>query len=1282
MSGLKLFIAILVLLSARLFDAFGAAGDDGVEFFEKRIRPLLVEHCYKCHSAQSEKVKGGLLLDTREGLLKGGDTGPAIVPGDPEKSLLIKAVRQTDKDLQMPHKDKKLPDAQIADLVAWVKMGAPDPRAVKLETRNSKFETSKWWAFQSPQTPPIPKVKNARWILSPIDSFVLARLEEKKLNPAPPTDKRTLIRRATFDLIGLPPTPDEIDAFLKDKSSEAFAKVVDRLLASPHYGERWGRHWLDVVRYADTAGETADYPVPQAYLYRNYVINSFNQDKPYDQFIREQIAGDILAQNAPREKYAENVIATGYLAISRRFGFDSENYHHLTIEDTIGTLGKSILGLTLGCARCHDHKYDPVSIADYYALYGIFDSTRYAFPGSEQKQKHRALVPLLPVKESMSKWRAFEAQVASLSDNLERSKQPVPATILRSLDDLDGDFEMQAVAAGGSKGVLVPPWTYAGNIAVTKEAQSPFKNRYALGKVGVNVPSTTNGYFLAQALHPPRSRDTCHELHVNLDFRIPTNNAATRGAHRFWIGAQPSLPAVEFLISSTDLSIRSSDTLDTICRLQPNQWHNLQFRLNLSGNTVSGTIATTGANIPFNCKQLSANWPGTIDFVAVDSRGGTEGALPGIELDNLAVEETSITPVSISLASLGSTTGEASTVALADELQSLVGLDGDFELQADDTPPTKPWGPGPKSVVGISSAAQSPFCNLYPPGKLGVRLPNSGDYNGFGQTLTNTWKREKTEKLFASFDFRCVNNDAGGDGSWRFYLGHGAGGSAAVELFFNGKEFYRRSANARETVCPVRIGQWYQIQLELNLKDKTYTGTIATPDSPRAINSSPTTDAESIGFKGEFASGWDGAVDYTFIDSYGHIEGVKPALDADNFAVREMPLPPLEARAVQLADGDGESRRAKADELRRQIVTRKADLERTKRELTALLEDGPVELAYGVVEGTPHNARMQLRGDPDKPGLEVPRRFLQVLGGQELPPNTSGSGRLQLAEWLTSLRNPLTARVMVNRIWQHHFGAGIVRTPNNFGKQGRPPTHPELLDYLATQFVESGWSVKAMHRLIMLSRVYQLSSGNDAENFACDPDNEWLWNFSRHRLDAESLRDAILMVSGDLDLTVGGAHSFPPAERRNFTQHAPFLAVYESKQRSVYLMVQRIKRHPYLALFDGADANESTAARAVSTTPLQALFFMNDPFVHEQSEKFATRLINARADDHQRIILAYQLALGRAPSDAEVHSVENYLRNCLDELTTTSIPASKHLEMAWASYAGVLFSSNEFCYVD
>ena len=324
----------------------------GLEFFEKKIRPVLVDQCYKCHSAKSEKVKGGLLLDSRAGLLKGGDSGPAIVPGKPGNSLLIKAIGYGDPDLQMPPK-KPLATNQIRDFIAWIKMGAPDPRKPTATmagkatnpTGINFAESRKFWAFQPVKDPVPPAVKNTKWVKNAVDQFVLAKMEARNLTPNPPATRRTLIRRATFDLTGLPPTPEEVEAFLADKSPQAYEKLLDRLLASSAYGERWGRHWLDVVRYADTSGDNSDYPVPTAYKYRDYVINAFNQDLPYDEFLREQLAGDLLPAKTDEEKFG-NIIATGYLAISRRFG-SRANEFHLTIEDTIDNVGKAMLGLSV-----------------------------------------------------------------------------------------------------------------------------------------------------------------------------------------------------------------------------------------------------------------------------------------------------------------------------------------------------------------------------------------------------------------------------------------------------------------------------------------------------------------------------------------------------------------------------------------------------------------------------------------------------------------------------------------------------------------------------------------------------------------------------------------------------------------------------------------------------------------------------------------------------------------------------------------------------------------------
>jgi hypothetical protein len=777
-------------------------------YFEKEVRPLLVKSCHRCHGPK--KQEADLRLDSRAAALKGGASGPAVVPGEPAKSLLLRAVRQ-EGDLKMPP-SRKLPDDQIAVLKRWVELGAPwrgesKPAAA---TRGGPItaEERRFWSFQPVKEPPVFAISDPSWPRTAIDHFILARLDGAGLKPVPPADKRTLLRRVTFDLTGLPPTPEEIHDFLADESPAAFERVVDRLLASPHYGERWGRHWLDVVRYADTAGDGADYPVREAYKYRNYVIRAFNADKPFDEFLREQIAGDILARrDAARlrpEQYAERVIATGYLAVTKRYGYNlNSQFQHLDIADTIDVLGQSVLGLTLGCARCHDHKYDPVSTADYYTLYGIFASSQFTFPGGEELKQPRNLVPLVTPGEVARQENQRQQGVAAL------------------------DAELKRLAAERQK---------------------------------ITAPTTVDG----------------------------------------------------------------------------------------------------------------------------------------------------------------------------------------------------------------------------------------------------------------------------------------------------------RAAVAR-----------------------------------------------------------------------------------------------LEAAAVEA--------RRKRDEL-------------AAREL--------YEVAYGVSEGTPANARIQKRGEPDKPGPEVPRRFLEILGGDTLPSPAAGSGRLELSQWLTRPGNPLTARVIVNRIWHHHFGRGLVATPSDFGTRGEPPSHPELLDYLAVRFVTGGWSIKGLHKQILLSRVYQLSSSDDTGNLQRDPLNRWLWKFPRKRLDAESIRDAMLAVSGRLDRAMAGPHPFPPVQTWGFTIHYPFHAVYDSNHRSVYLMVQRARRHPYLALFDGADPSLSTAERRPTTTPLQALFLMNDPFVHQQSAGLARRLLARPGDDRQRVRLAFEITLGREPDEQDLGSAVGFLERYQQRLAALNVPTPERPEKAWAALGRVLLTGNAFLFVD
>jgi hypothetical protein len=1147
---------------------------------------------------------------------------------------------------------------------------------------SATVEDAKHWAFEAVRDATPPAVQDEAWVRTSVDRFIRASQETAGVRPAPATDKLALIRRATFDLTGLPPTPEEVEAFLQDTSPNAFATVVDRLLESPAYGERWGRHWLDVVRYADTAGETADYPIPLAWRYRNYVIDAFNADKPYDEFLREQIAGDVLAGQGPRERYAERVTATGYLAISRRFGFDSENYHHLTIQDTIDTLGQSVLALSLGCARCHDHKYDAVSMHDYYALYGIFASSRYAFPGSEQKQKVRSMMPLVPPGESQPKWQEFMARVSALSGELAKHKQPVPAAVLRSINDIDGDFELQAPAAGGSNGVLVPPWRYAGTIAVTNAAQSPFKNLYPQGKVGASVAAGAGGYRVEQAIYPRRKGASCGRLYVNLDFRVgaPAGTGAqattapeadANGSHRFALGAIGAPPAVEVLISSETISLRVGESIERLCSLNPNQWHNLQLTLDLQGQTVSGRAGTSDSTTEFSAKPMLAirNSSEAIELVAFDSIGQSDSNLPAIEYDNLGVQELPIPPVSTQPPVAASAAPDFA--ALTEQLRSLTGIDGDFELQEKDAPPASPWNPGPNSIAKLSANSQSPYCNIYAPGELGIHMPNRGEYDGFGLTLANV-RPDNDGRLFVSFDFRCANQDAGGNGSWRYYLGHGPGNSPAVELFFNGSEFFRRSGDEKMPNGAIAIGKWYQVQLTLDLKAKTYTGVLASPEWRSE-------------FAGKLATGWDGTIDYSFIDSYGHIGGVRPSLDADNFVVGDKPLPPLDAPPLPVAEPSREERRTKVAEIRRQLAAGQANIDTEKQALNTLLADGPFAMTYGVAEGTPHNVRMQTRGEPDQLGVEVPRGFIKILGGGRLPADTEGSGRLELAEWLTRPEHPLTARVMVNRIWQYHFGRGLVKTPNDFGARGLPPTHPELLDHLATQFIRSGWSVKAMHRLIMNSATYQQSSVSDPvqlapqEAIATDATDLYV-SFPRRRLSAEEIRDSILAVSGDLDRTPAREQPFPSPVSWGYTQHAPFSAVYDHDKRSVYLMTQRLKRHPFLALFDGADPNATTATRLTTTVPTQALYFLNDPFVHSKADKWAARLAAAGGDEAQRIEVAWRRAIGRPPTEIEWVEAAEFLAAYRAELAAEKVDNIETRSLA--AYLRSLLGGNEFLHVD
>ena len=762
-----------------------------VQFFERHIRPVLMTTCLDCHGR--DQVERGLHVGSLATLLEGGASGPAIVPGDPDASLLIQAIRGEHERFQMPP-DAPLEDRVVAQFEQWVADGAVWPEALQA-TEDELSRRKHWadyWAFRPVSRPVVPDVAEAP---TAIDAFLMQAQQQQELEPLGRAERRTLIRRATYGLTGLPPTPEEIEAFLQDDRPDAFARLVDRLLDSPEYGRRWGRHWLDIARYGDTSGDGTDQPIPEAYLYRDYVIDSFNQDLPYDQFLIEQIAGDLLANQEPETRYAERVIATGYIALSRRFGNSHGSDHHLTIENTLDTIGEGLLAMTVSCARCHDHKFDPIPEADYYGLYGYFQSTQYPNAGTEHHRFREHFVPLLPEEARL------EARIAEL------------------------------------------------------------ESRY--------------GEAVAERLDAEQAADEAHG------------------------------PVAE--------------------RLQRAQ-------------------------------------------------------------------------------------------ALLEQVRQ-------------------------------------------------------------------------------------------------------HGGPAPVA--------------------------W-------------------------AVNDHP---------------------------------------------------------------------------------------DRTS------------------------DARIHQGGNPRSLGDRAPRAFLSVLD-ETIPEIPDGqSGRLQLAQWIASNENPLTPRVMVNRIWYHHFGRGIVESMNMFGVQGSPPSHPELLDWLAAEFRDSGWSVKHMHRLLMATAAYQRSSGTDAGNAARDADNRYYWRFNERRLEAEAIRDAVLFVSGRLDSSPVGEHPFPEASYKRFSQHAPFSEIYDHNHRSVYLMSPRLNRHPYMELFDGPDPNYPTGQRDTSTVPLQALYLMNSDFIRQNAAAFASRLLeDGGEDDGARVRRAYEIALGRLPSEDEVARVLDYLDRIARQQEAGENAAGRRA--AWTSLARVLFATNEFIYVD
>jgi hypothetical protein len=1140
-----------ILYDARAQPASGAKPPASISaedsaFFEARVRPVLVEHCFECHGPQAD-AEGKLHLTSRDEVLKGGETGPAAVVGDPAASLLVKAVGYGDA-LQMPP-DGKLSDRDIAALSEWVARGLPwpdqsEPAAAKPANADdaaaSGFHISdeqrKFWAFQSIANVQPPPVMRQTWPNSEIDRFILARLEQANLQPAPPADRRALLRRATYDLTGLPPTPEDVEAFVNDASPDAFAKVVDRLLASPQYGERWGRHWLDLVRYTDSFdARIADganvMDCGAAWRYRDWVINAFNRDMPYDEFVKNQLAGDLLPPPPGEDRNVEGIIATGMLAIGNCGGGDSDKEKLLTdiADDQIDVVGRVFLGLTLACARCHDHKFDPIATADYYGLAGIFMSTHILEdPGPKTNGP-----PMLRVPLDTNKTRAaradYEAQIAATTAKLAAIRQR-EFTRLAKRQTPNTEKYLQAA------------WEYS---HWTAGGQRPSIEDFARDRTLAIF--ALKGWV--EAIEPRQGA---------LLTKVVDNLLGNPGL-RAW-RLEPDTPSAVVNASDNEAAFLSIHMPPRSVAIHPSP---------SAGVAVEWRATKAGRyRIEGRVTDADTSCGNGIDWTATVRHGRAESQLASGSIDNGGRQDFAAAKDAARLGDIA--------LAAGDSLQIAVLPRG--EHSCDTT--LIDW-----QVTDLDAPRHWSLAKDLASGSFGADSGNPHD------------------------------DSYGNDAVWRFL------------------DLAAASSTSPLTRDPV-LRLWYEIAAQ---------------------------EANDAAAQAEAAR---------------TAAAVQQAVDRGSQGPAPAESDPAAGTYALLISRDspfwGESRGGEALlplDVQREIAQLESDLASLQKNpptdpgfANACLEGGCPKSAQ---EGL-HDVRIHIRGRYDRLGPVVPRHFPEILAGSpgEQPPINEGSGRLQLAQWLAQPDNRMTARVMVNRIWQQHFGEGIVRTPSNFGKLGEPPTHPELLDWLAANFIETGWSIKAMHRAIMLSAAYQQSSQASPDALERDADNRLFGRMNRRRLDAEQLRDSLLAAAGGLNLSLGG----PPVRE------------LQSPRRTIYLMTIRSDRATFRSLFDAADSTAIVDKRNVSTVAPQALFMLNNPFVQQQAQRLAQRALNASPDEAPRVESLYRWLFGRTATPEEqaiAHSLlEQWLRPRPD------VPADQLDPRAWREYCQVLLCSNELVFVD
>ncbi len=1128
------------------------AGLQGLQFFESKIRPILVGRCYECHSGAAKKLKGGLYLDSAEGVARGGESGAVVVAGAPAKSKLIEAVGYANVDLQMPPKDK-LNDGQIADLKHWVKMGAPMPKgdaakvAAKEEFDLAKRKAAHWaWKPVQPQTPPM--VKDQKWPRSEVDRFVLAKLEEKGLSPAPEADRRTLIRRVYFDLTGLPPTPAEVEAFVNDLAGDSFEKVVDHLLASPRFGERWGRHWLDLVRYAETLGHEFDFPIPHAWRYRDYVIQSFNDDVPYDRFVMEHVAGDLLkdeggkkklevrsekregpssvvrgplsvaahgtsstTDNGPRTTDKQLTIDHGQWTrsvIGTAFYFLGEGTHSPvdvrqnqadTMDNRIDVLGKTFLGLTVACARCHDHKFDAISTADYYAMYGYLKSTRYTQAAVNELEIESAARDLAKVKGQLRREvaRAWMVKADALAEALRK-------------DEGEGSgFGVQGSGKAKDEGGRMKDEGEAGTAKVIGGAVESWRREGAAFEV-------------------------CR-------------------AGDFVVGAGKR--AVEKVMGGGGV-------------------HSGLLSNKLEGAARSGTF--------------------TIDAKYLNIRAAGHGSRINVVIDNFTIIRSPI------YGGLKHDINLDKPVWMSFDVEMWRGHEAYVEVM--DTSVSDPGGPG-AAKEGWACVERMEASN---DSRKGERKPPAA-----------------SAKPRAAGDRRAVGEKSG-----------------------DGKLAAEKSVDAKAAESKVKV-------------------------------------REAIAHFGEGKLG-DGAQASERVAilnwgiEKGLLDGVDPAVAEALAKYREAEAKlPAPVYVPAAADGDGVDEkvfiRGSPKNLGPAVQRRflealggeqKLEVRSEKREGQSSVVSGPLSVDASDGAATADNGQ----------------RTTDTTHNRQL---SLGSGRLELARRIADPANPLTARVMVNRIWHHLFGRGIVASVDNVGVLGERPSHPELLDYLAGRFVKESWSVKKMIRSIVLSSAYRMSSRGDESADQLDPSNILLHRMNVRRMEGEAIRDTMLYLSGRLDETMGGpsvaVHLTPFMEGRGSPGRSG--PIDGAGRRSIYIEVRRNFLPPMLLAFDTPIPFNTMGRRSVSNVPAQALILMNDPFVAEQAKLWGAKIARREGTAAHRVNVMYMEAFARPATEKETAVVLEFIEKQGEELGIAKEKRASDARV-WADVAHALMNAKEFVFVE